>query len=146
MVKDAPACPDDASVKEGGRHDFLMRVGGKLRTKGLDFETVSQSLKELNESTCNPPLADEAVTAIAETVCNYEPEAEPVKEPTIPEKMEKVLQAKAFELNKLSGVTTAAYRVKEAMDILTGELVGFDRSHSVLNKLDSVLLELEKYT
>jgi hypothetical protein len=66
---------------EGGRNDALTRLGGKLRRDGLNDIELEAALLAANRQRCNPPLADDEVRGVAQSVARYEP----AKEPDAPE-------------------------------------------------------------
>ncbi len=47
---------DGGTIKEGGRHDHLVSLGGKLRGRGFDKEAIAEALHAENASYCNPPV------------------------------------------------------------------------------------------
>jgi hypothetical protein len=67
-------------INEGeGRHDYLTSVAGSLRNKGLDTEALYAALLPINETMCDPPLPEEDVRHIADSVGRYAlPEVAPV--------------------------------------------------------------------
>lgn len=67
------------------------------------------------------------------------------KELTIPEKLSEKTKTEAAKFNKLNGITHAAWRIQEARDILVGESVGFEPTHSDVVGLDAVLTDLGTY-
>jgi P4 family phage/plasmid primase-like protien len=66
---------------EGSRNDFLVRVAGQLRGRGLGGTALLEELATRNEAQCDPPLPAREVAAIARSIERYaagarsEPEA-----------------------------------------------------------------------
>lgn len=58
-------------VGEGGRNDFLTREAGRLRRAGGDGHSIGAMLKAINLDRCSPPLDDNEVQKIAESVSRY---------------------------------------------------------------------------
>lgn len=58
-------------VTEGGRNDYLFRIGCYLQQKGLSNRTIQKSLEIENEEKCNPPLETKEVMQIIESVFRY---------------------------------------------------------------------------
>ena len=72
---------DDAAVSEGGRHDYLLKVGGYLRGQyGLGLIDIYGSLLARNANHCDPPMDPEEVRTIAESCARFAP---PSPEPEI---------------------------------------------------------------
>lgn len=63
-------------IAEGGRNTTLTSLAGRLRREGLEFEELFSALKLLNIKKCNPPLDEEEVKSIAESISKYEEEAD----------------------------------------------------------------------
>lgn len=64
----------ETDVIEGGRNDYLTRIAGVLRRYNLPAEAVAATLHSTNETVCNPPLPDNEVDRIVESVGRYESE------------------------------------------------------------------------
>jgi len=64
-------------VPEGGRNDFLARVAGSLRRKGLQEAEILAALRETNRIRCVPPLPEEEVAVIARSIGRY-PAEDPI--------------------------------------------------------------------
>lgn len=62
------------AVPEGGRNDFLTRLGGSMRRRGLSQDAIDAALKAENLVKCKPPLPEGEVARIARNVARYEPE------------------------------------------------------------------------
>jgi putative DNA primase/helicase len=63
----------DQVVPEGRRHDFLVRLAGKLRAAGFGVEAIEAALIAENIRRCRPPLPEREVRAIARSMANYPP-------------------------------------------------------------------------
>lgn len=61
------------SVVEGGRSVHLTSLAGAMRRRGVGEEPILAALLAENAARCTPPLGDEQVRAIAQSVCRYEP-------------------------------------------------------------------------
>jgi len=68
--KESGAVPE--VIPEGQRNKTLASIAGSLRHRGLDQKTIYESLRVVNAK-CNPPLGDEEVARIAESIGRYEP-------------------------------------------------------------------------
>lgn len=62
-------------VIEGGRNQFLTSLAGSMRRKGMGVESIRLALNQENIERCDPPLDENEVRTIAESVGRYEPEA-----------------------------------------------------------------------
>jgi len=60
---------------EGGRNDGLASLAGSMRRRGMSEAAISAALLEENRIVCSPPLPDDEVRGIAQSVARYEPEA-----------------------------------------------------------------------
>ncbi len=56
------------TIREGGRNDYLTRVAGALRRKGLQAEEILGALLEMNRRRCVPPLPEGEVRVIANSI------------------------------------------------------------------------------
>jgi hypothetical protein len=66
---------DAPVVHEGERNDTLYKLGCALRgTKNMDQDEITSILIEYNETKCNPPLDEEEVLGIVDSVCKHPPE------------------------------------------------------------------------
>lgn len=61
-----------AGISEGKRNTTLASIAGFLRTKGLDDGQVSSVLSTINEKACVPPLPDNEVRAICQSINRYD--------------------------------------------------------------------------
>lgn len=68
------ASPPAMAVPEGGRNDFLTRLGGVMRRRGLSPEAIAAALQAENRGRCKPPLPEPEVARIARNVGLYVPE------------------------------------------------------------------------
>ena len=65
---DAPRYEAPEVISEGGRNDELARLCGQLWAKGLDRDMVRGALQEANRARCVPPLPEEEVDRIWESI------------------------------------------------------------------------------
>ncbi len=65
--------PSKETIPDGERNDALTSLAGKLRREGKTPEEMYARLREENIARCMPPLLDEEVKRIAESVSRYEP-------------------------------------------------------------------------
>ncbi len=66
----------DAPISEGHRNVALLSVGGSLRDRGLDSETICTVLLEVNRLRCDPPLEEPEVLSVGKAISKY-PAGEP---------------------------------------------------------------------
>jgi Protein of unknown function (DUF3987)/Primase C terminal 1 (PriCT-1) len=59
----------------GERNNKLTSEAGSMRRRGLPLEAITAALLEINEVQCDPPLPEDEVRRIAESVSRYEPES-----------------------------------------------------------------------
>lgn len=64
---------DNNKVTEGGRDVYLASLAGAMRHKGAVREAIHAALIEQNKSVCDPPLPDEQVKKIANSIAKYPP-------------------------------------------------------------------------
>lgn len=69
------AAPLPAMISDGSRNNMLTSLAGTLRRRGLEEFTIYKSLQAANAEMCNPPLPDDELRKIAESVARYEPAA-----------------------------------------------------------------------
>ena len=62
-------------ISQGGRNNHLTSLAGSLRRKGMAAETILVTLQAENVAHCTPPLDDETVKIIADSVSRYDPAA-----------------------------------------------------------------------
>jgi putative DNA primase/helicase len=60
-------------VHEGERHNFLVRLAGKLRAAGFSVEAIESALLIENACRCRPPLPEREVQTIARSFAKYPP-------------------------------------------------------------------------
>lgn len=63
--------PNEGIVHEGGRNQYLTKVGGALKRHASSFDAVLNCLREVNQNQCVPPLRDDEVVTIARSVMRY---------------------------------------------------------------------------
>jgi putative DNA primase/helicase len=66
--------PIGKAVPEGQRNATLARLAGVARRKGSSVEAINAYLQAENRDRCNPPLPEDEVRQIAESVSKYVPE------------------------------------------------------------------------
>jgi archaellum biogenesis ATPase FlaH len=71
-------------IAEGSRNDSLTKIAGALRRQGIGQDAIEETLKHLNETIVDPPLDDEEVARIAQSVARYEADPEESIENTRP--------------------------------------------------------------
>jgi putative DNA primase/helicase len=64
-------------VREGGRNSDAISLAGTMRRKGGDAESIFAYLVAENPNRYDPPLPEQELRAVAESVCRYAPEAGP---------------------------------------------------------------------
>lgn len=57
---------------QGQRHTSLLKHIGSLRAKSVPIEAAKVALKSINDNFCDPPLPDQEVTELADSVYKYE--------------------------------------------------------------------------
>lgn len=65
--------PEDGIVTEGGRNDYLFRVGRSVRAKGFTDDEVAIYMRGVNAANCRPPLPSGEVDKAIASVCSVEP-------------------------------------------------------------------------
>ena len=60
--------------REGERNSRLVSMAGTMRRRGMSEAAILAALIEENDARCSPPLDDDEVDAIAESVAQYEPD------------------------------------------------------------------------
>jgi len=71
---DAPEKKDatlNQKIVEGTRNETLASIGGSLRSRGADFETIKITLESINQQRCDPPLPADDIETIARSVSGY---------------------------------------------------------------------------
>ena len=65
------ATSNDSSIREGGRNNTLLSLGGAMRRKGMSQVAIEAALQAENQAHCKPPLEPEEVSAIAASIMRY---------------------------------------------------------------------------
>jgi predicted P-loop ATPase len=60
-------------VTAGGRHGFLLTLGGRFRNQGASREVVLSALRAANKESCQPPKPDFEIIGIADWLMTKEP-------------------------------------------------------------------------
>jgi len=76
-----PAPPVAEKIIKGARNSTLASLAGSMRRRGMNTEAIYAALSVENQNKCHPPLDDDEVQRIAESVGKYPP-AEPTKKQT----------------------------------------------------------------
>lgn len=61
----------ESAVPEGGRNAFLARQAGRFRRMGYGADEIESMLHTINAARCNPPLPDDEVRQVAQSVARY---------------------------------------------------------------------------
>lgn len=59
-------------IKEGGRNDYLFRLGAKLRAQDWEYDDILSHLLLVNAGRCEPPLPETEVAVLAKQAASYE--------------------------------------------------------------------------
>jgi hypothetical protein len=62
------------TIPEGKRNQTLASFAGSMRRRGMSQSAIEAALQISNREQCLPPLAEEEVTGIAQSVATYSPE------------------------------------------------------------------------
>lgn len=89
----------NATFVHGSRNKALTSVAGALRRRGLDAEAILAALLALNAAKCRPPLDEQEVKRIAQSVGRYPPASEATREGVGPDGVGHV--SKAVQLMRL---------------------------------------------
>jgi archaellum biogenesis ATPase FlaH len=92
----------DDPIPEGTRNSYLASIAGAMRRRGKGQEAIEAALMAENRSKCEPPLPEEEVATIAQSICRYDPDesalphfrimsAEEVLSSSNPEKIQEVI-------------------------------------------------------
>jgi hypothetical protein len=66
---------EDGAVREGGRHNFLLCIAGKMRQCGMSGEAILAALRVENVNRCRPPMPEDEVEYLAQDVADrYDPD------------------------------------------------------------------------
>jgi hypothetical protein len=92
-------------IPRGQRNSVLASLAGSIRRRGLDQDAICAALLAHNAAHCDPPLAEAELRTIANSVCRYQPDAEPIIaksiDPTVRQDMpEDVLDGRLGEICK----------------------------------------------
>lgn len=68
----------DEPIPAGQRNDTLASLAGSMRFRGMRGSEILAALRVVNEGRCQPPLDDDEVAGIAESIARYDPTAPPV--------------------------------------------------------------------
>ena len=60
-------------VIEGGRNAYLTSLAGSMRARGMTYDSILAALTAENQSRCRPPLPQEEVEQVAQSVSRYVP-------------------------------------------------------------------------
>lgn len=61
----------DMVIKEGSRNSILASLAGTMRAKGMSDEAILAALIEENKTHCRPPLDEDEVRGIAQSISRY---------------------------------------------------------------------------
>src|SRR5262245_24496348 len=67
---------DSATLPNGKRNNTLASRAGMMRRRGFDADAIYAALLVENEKKCDPPLSDEDVKRIAQSISRYAPKAD----------------------------------------------------------------------
>lgn len=59
-------------IPEGSRNTEMFRLASSLRAKGLSVAELTAAMMQINEDRCAPPLSEDEVKTICQSVGNYE--------------------------------------------------------------------------
>ena len=62
-----------ADVIEGGRNAYLTSLAGSMRARGMTYDAILAALTAENQSRCRPPLEQDEVEQVAQSVSRYAP-------------------------------------------------------------------------
>lgn len=68
-----PQIGTELTIPEGNRNSTLCSLAGSMRRRGFSQTAIAAALEAENQSRCDPPLDDEEVEQIVESICRYEP-------------------------------------------------------------------------
>jgi putative DNA primase/helicase len=72
-VIETPLKAIDDTVSAGGRNDYLTRLAGAMRHRGMSQAGIEAGLLIENAERCRPPLLDTEVCRIARSIAEYAP-------------------------------------------------------------------------
>ncbi len=70
--------PVPDKIATGARNSTLTSIAGTMRKRGLGASVILAALTAVNNERCTPPLSDDELSQIAQSVARYEPEAKPL--------------------------------------------------------------------
>jgi hypothetical protein len=70
----AETIPEGQPILEGQRNATLTSLAGTMRRPGMSQEAIEAALLEVNRKQCQPPLSEDEVKAIAQSVSRYPPD------------------------------------------------------------------------
>lgn len=65
--------PSAGTIAEGGRNAALASIAGRMRNSGMSVDAIEAALLAENAARCVPPLDDDEVIRIAQSIGRYEP-------------------------------------------------------------------------
>jgi putative DNA primase/helicase len=71
--KRAPVLGDDEKIEDGKRDTLLTSLAGTMRRRGMVEEEIYAALVVVNDRRCQPPLDDDQVRKIAESIAKRKP-------------------------------------------------------------------------
>ncbi len=74
-----PLTSESQLIPEGQRNSALTSLAGRMRRHGASQEDIEVTLLEVNRRQCSPPLSEDEVKRVAQSVTRYEPETPPGK-------------------------------------------------------------------
>ncbi len=66
----------EGKIPAGSRNDSLVSLAGTMRRRGMDPEAILAALLAENKVKCDPPLDEDEVVSIVNSVSRYEPDEE----------------------------------------------------------------------
>lgn len=69
----SPVLANGELITEGSRNSSLTSLAGSMRRRGMSQESIEAALLVENGQRCDPPLDDEEVRKIAQSVARYDP-------------------------------------------------------------------------
>ena len=63
----------DAPIASGSRNGALLSLAGAMRRRGAELDAIVEGLLATNRTRCRPPLDEDEVRAIADSVVRYRP-------------------------------------------------------------------------
>jgi hypothetical protein len=72
-ARKGPAPAVGEAIQEGSRNSTLASLAGSMRRRGMSPDAIFAALQVENEAKCEPPLSDEEVRGIANSIGSYPP-------------------------------------------------------------------------